>query len=984
MVTSRDEISSNDVGCSNCGVRLRLYHHCNICNDGDFDLCQSCVNKGIHCFDKTHQLMQPFEEVAVDMEPTDEDIRRYVDYELSKELKLGSAATQDPRFRRSTRGTTRLGRICQQMPELQTMIPQYIQANCNRLFMLANLFMNAIRSKTSAEEVKDALENLPQGYDGAYKASMERIEYASVSNPNDTTSMLAKRTLMWVACSHRGLSLAELQQALEIDLDKPDFRMSFPYDKQTLLEITAGLLYVDSDERHVRLCHATAQQYFDKSQEIWFPDSASQITQSCLQYLNRKEFSAPCEGLREDEEFEKRRAQHPFLQYACSFWGNHAIDAGQNPGVHAIITQYLEDSGKVDAFIQTAGYLSSEGPENWDVRKGANGLHIAAWFGLTEVIRSLLERGFDVNSQDPAGGHTPLIFASRRGHASTVALLLEKGATVNTRNNAESTALFEAVIGNHAEVVGILLNKPELNVNEEHLRSAERTPLMFAVRDESIQIVQQLLDDRRTDVNKRDLDGCTVLSIAAKAGSSISIRNLLEQNAVDLNATDRTGNSALMHAAMKDQHEIVRQLLDAGANPSMKDQDGGTALLRAIDRGNTAVVEIMLDHDSVDDSIRDNSGRTLLHGAATTGRADITELLMKKGLDKDAQDKNGKTPLHEASRTGEADVVTMLLAAGANKTIKDQWYRAPWYVAWTNRQAEIMLLLENKPADAASAEALLANYPSIDNLPIWSLTKFGRIDIIDNAIKARPGSLFHLDPDTDNTALHTAVLANTDVILKTLLAAGLSPDALNQQSRTPLHLATLLNYIPCTQILLAHTPLPNLNIRDEFHQTPLLIAQIKGHYDIAFALIEAGTHIDPEIIQVQALFFLAVEFGKAKAVKRLIEAGAMVGAKNAAGKTAWRIAREAGVVEGMEESVGEVLRVLRANKSRMVVRREGSGIIEVEGKGEEEEEEDERRFQMSAFRRRDIFDEEDERARIEGEEAEEGRETTGRREVIPA
>ncbi|KAI4266075.1 MAG: hypothetical protein L6R38_008971, partial [Xanthoria sp. 2 TBL-2021] len=529
----------------------------------------------------------------------------------------------------------------------------------------------------------------------------------------------------------------------------------------------------------------------------------------------------------------------------------------------------------VAAFIQAAWYVTSEGLENWDIRKGANGLHIAAWFGLPEVLRSLLERGLDVNAQDPAGGQTPLILACLRGHASTTTLLLDHGATVNTRNNAESTALFEAVIGNHAEVVAVLLSNPELNVNEEHLHNAERTPLIFAVKDEYVEIVSHLLEDPRTEVNKRDLDGCTALTFAAKAGSFISVGCLLEHATIDLDATDRTGNSAPMHAAKRDHYQIVSRLLDAGANPSIKDQDGGTALLRAIDEGNTAIVEIMLDHDSVDDSIRDNFGRTLLHGAATTGRADIVKLLISKGLDKDAQDSNGRAPLHEASRPGEADVVALLLAAGANRALKDHWYRSSWDVAWTNRQAKIMLLLESKPADDESAQALLANYPNLRNLPIWSLTKFGQMDILNTAIKTRPASLFHLDPDTDNTALHNAVLANEPLILRTLLSAGLSPNAQNMQSRTPLHLATTFNFLNCTQVLLASTPLPDLNLRDEFHQTPLLIAQIKRHYDIAFALIEAGAHIDPEIVQVQPLFFLAVEFGKAKAVAKLIDAGAM-------------------------------------------------------------------------------------------------------------
>ncbi|KAI4202332.1 MAG: hypothetical protein LQ346_002006 [Caloplaca aetnensis] len=349
--------------------------------------------------------------------------------------------------------------------------------------------MTAIKAKTSADEVKNALENLPRGYDDSYKTTMERIERATLVNPNDTTSSLARRTLMWNAYSYRALSLAELQEALELDLNKPAFRMSCPFDKQTLLDVTAGLVSVDSDEQHVRLCHATAQEYFDKSHETWFPDSASRIARACLQYLNRQEFSFPCEGLREDDELEKRTSQHPLLGYACTFWGNHVSDAGKDEEVVKAVDQYLQDPGKVAAFIQVAWYLSLESLENWDIRKGANALHIAAWFGLTEVIRSLLGHGLGVNAQDPAGGRTPLMLACRRGQASTTALLLKVGASVNTLDSAQSTALFEAIVGNHPEVVAALRSKPELNIKEEHLHRAQRTPLMLAATEDFFEIV---------------------------------------------------------------------------------------------------------------------------------------------------------------------------------------------------------------------------------------------------------------------------------------------------------------------------------------------------------------------------------------------------------------------------------------------------------------------------------------------------------------
>lgn len=114
---------------------------------------------------------------------------------------------------------------------------------------------------------------------------------------------------------------------------------------------------------------------------------------------------------------------------------------------------------------------------------------------------------------------------------------------------------------------------------------------------------------------------------------------------------------------------------------------------------------------------------------------------------------------------------------------------------------------------------------------------------------------------------------------------------------------------------------------------------------------------------MQSFIFLAVEYGKAKAVEKLIEAGAMVGAKNVNGKTAWRIANE---VEGMQEKVGETIRVLKANKSRVVVRRGENYGNGVNKKKKIEEKKDDRRFQISVCRKTDIFDEENENPKMGG------------------
>ncbi|KAL8709814.1 MAG: hypothetical protein Q9225_007389, partial [Loekoesia sp. 1 TL-2023] len=752
----RDDIFRYYPTCSDCQkTPLKIYHFCEICEKGLFELCQDCVDKGIHCHDRAHGLKEP-SQVSTDIEPTDDDIYRYIQHELKRELELGNQHVRNRRLTSSKRGTTRLGRICREVPELQMTIPRYILASANGMFMLAKLYMSAIKVKTTPEEVKDALENLPQGYDDSYKATMERIQATSLSNPNDTSSSLAKRALMWVVCSYRPLSLAELQEALAIDLGRPDSPSTYWHDKETLLEITAGLLYINGDETSVNLCHATALEYFTKTQADWFPNPASQIAQCCLQYLNRPEFAEPCAGIREDEEFEKRKSHHPFLAYAYSFWGNHAYDARLNATLQDRVIQYLQDTKRVDSFIQAAWYLNSSGSASWDVRKGATSLHVAAWFGLAEAITHLLNQGMDVDSQDPADGLTPLMLACRRGKAETVELLLGRGASINVRNHSDSTALFDAVIANRADIVEMLLRNPKLNVNEEHAHNSERTALMFAAKDNYTDVLGELLNDSRINVNQKDLEGSTALIIAAKAGHEDSIRRLLEHNEINIDFVDRNKCSALIHAARCGWLEIVDQLLTKGANTSLKDQDGGTAFLRAIDNGHSAAVQRLLECNSADIHDKDNDSRTLLHGAAVNGHAEIIRLLVDYGLDKDAQDDKGRTPLHDASRKGKTEAVSTLLTLGANTSQKDIYARSPWDVAWQNGQAQIMLILEKKPSDPSSTKSLLENYPNINDLPIWSLANLGRLNILTSALKTRPTSLFHLDPDTDNTALHTA------------------------------------------------------------------------------------------------------------------------------------------------------------------------------------------------------------------------------------
>ena len=941
MVTCRpiDEAAEifGQVYCNHCERKpLKLYLNCSDCEDGFFDLCFECKKNGVHCNDQSHVMREPYQEVTLNIAPSDREIRLYVEEVLRREKALGARNMSDSRLHLSRRGTTKLGNNCREDPALESRIIDAVVPRADGLFMLARLYMDALKTKRSVEEVDDALQTLPVGYTETYERTMERISSTNEANPEDDRLSIAKKILCLVVRSYRSLSLQELQEALSVNLRNPDYRAKARYERRTLYEITAGLVTVDADEKAVRLAHLTVQEYFSGTDGAkWFEGAAAYMAQITLQYLSREELAEPCQGIREDLEFEARRRSHPFSAYAYQHWGDHARDAIQDNDIQDITRNFVSDPLKISACTQAAWYLDSDGTTDWDVRKGANNLHVCAWFGLNPIVTYLLDRGVDINSQDPTLEQTALMYACRQGHVETVAVLLDHGASMDLRSARGSTALFEAVIENREEVVQHILARPNLlvgdspalatdcgkllekkltgcsgkglNPNEAHPGRRHRTALMFAAQyDNKAQIVEALLLRKDVDVNKKDFDSNTALILATISGCSTVVSLLLDHESLDINAVNRTGSSALIAAANCNRIDIASQLLAKGVESSIHDfEGGGTALFGAVEREDIEMVETLLNHGaSVQDC--DDLGRSLLHQAASSGNIGILDLLLCEGLDQNAQDNDKRAPLHEASRNGKLDVVKTLLRGGANPLLKDRFGRKPQTVAWQNGHVDIMRALEGKEDRLPNEPSVPSQYPDAERLPLWSLAKLGIEAFVSDQIGESSNDLPSSDPDSGDTALHCAVFSSHLGILGVLLESGNIPaNSVNHYARTALHLAAVLGNLAAVKMLIAHSS--PLEAEDQWGATALFIAQAGNHLEVALELIEAGAVVDKQKLSIQPLFFAAVEFGRKTAVQILINEGASHWAKNLYGKTPLQVAKDA--------DYGEIVQVLTQNKS---------------------------------------------------------------------
>ena len=968
MVTSRERPPEKDQGircnfgdekCESGDKALSLFYRCDECVDPFFDVCYPCHALERDCGKAGHELVEQYdhEEIYLKVDPPDEVIKEFVIAQIHGDVTARRSGRKGLGIYKQDLGTTMLGRLCKKHPGLENRIIDVIVSKADSRFQLAKLFIDTLREQLTEAQVDAALDRLPQGYFATYDQTVQRI-----MEKDTRKSSTALSALSWVVHAHRPLDLPELEHALAI---KPgvDFSVKDTYDKETLLEITESLLFVESDEKAVRLTHYTAQEYFNDEGRRWLAsDASSLIARACLQYFSIKAISTPCSRDRELEEIKERKQEYPFLKYAYEYWGTHVHEAGSDPDTLKDALKFLKNDLAIEALVQALWYIESSDSSRWEIRRGANSLHVAAWFGLTNVLSELKSSGLGINTKDPGHEQTPLMYASRRGHAETVAELIRLGASVNLRSARGDTAIVEAVREGHASVVHVLLKHADVKTNDPQIWSYDRTVLMVAVTKTNTEILDALLARKDLEVNQADLEGLTALHLASYSGNIDAVRNLLAHPQLDINARNRYGYTALFCAAECSNEDsaiaISKLLLERGAKTFYRDKTGGaTAIMRAVDSGYIRLVACLLEQRAFRLGEIDSQGRGLLHAAAVGGKSELAEDLILRyeeaGIKVDTIDNRGRTPLHDACRAGSLPVVTLLTDSKANPLIEDHAHRNCLQMAWQNGHDHIVHYFTD-PSNLFPDR--LRNFrANAEDLPLWSLAKLGERGLITRILEQPPiRTSEQVDPDTGNTPVYCAVLSKDPTVLDLLLKAGLSPNTPNAISRTPLHEAAIIPDVQLTRTLLHYDP--DVNAEDDAGTTPIRLAFASRNFEHAIRLIEAGANVRPKAL-ILPLFFKAIEHGFIEAVKILINKfHAPVLVKNKYGESALTVAKA--------NDRGGIMRLLVQNRS----------VYYHEGDGENKEMDLKKMDARGAFSRPEIWDEveEDEKDILATQEEETG------------
>jgi ankyrin len=325
-------------------------------------------------------------------------------------------------------------------------------------------------------------------------------------------------------------------------------------------------------------------------------------------------------------------------------------------------------------------------------------LMMAARAGKLDAVKVLLDNGAKVEAKETWGDTTALMWAVIEGNHAVVKLLIERGADVNARSKFVPSATgrgFEGATPSAAKA-----NQPA-----EENSSGLLTPLMFAAREGDLESARMLVAaGARIDLT--DGDGKDALGLAVFNGS-YDVASFLIDNHANVNQADAQRFTPLFWAVDRRNMEtapnfpwvvttdplpLIKKLLDAGANvnflvnntPRARMRDGtprivfATALMRAAFSGDIELVKLLLEHGA-DPKIVSKDMETALMAACGTGfipgyskgrtpaeRLQVVKLLIDLGLDVNAADDYGITALMVAGNIGDVPIIQYLIDKGAD------------------------------------------------------------------------------------------------------------------------------------------------------------------------------------------------------------------------------------------------------------------------------------------------------------------------------
>jgi ankyrin repeat protein len=426
------------------------------------------------------------------------------------------------------------------------------------------------------------------------------------------------------------------------------------------------------------------------------------------------------------------------------------------------------------------------------------------------------------------------------GQIRIIKVYLRAGVKPNkTFNDKGEPALIVAIESYQAKTVECLLNyRAFIFRRTASVKIASKTgtsPLAVAILVRSENIAKMLIDRGA----KEKKANCAYLIVAIEDGNSKEVSRLLMlMDAADLEARNLEGDTPLMIAARFGRLNILKKLIEAGANVNVKNKKKQTPLILAASFGQRKIVEVLLGQNEINIHARDRDGRTATDAARESKYPDIEDLLKNHG------------------GTINGSVNTELM----EKVIKNNNVKGIKKIAADEQIFKIQTVEGKTLLTIASAE-----------------NKEEKLKILLENVTDR--NLVNQKGDDGTNPLLAASANGHQEIVRLLLENSADPNIRDNSGNTPLHLASREGYIEIVKHLIRYNA--DVNSVGPVGETALILAAESGHYDIVRILLNSEAKVDRGDFSGRTALFSGLVNKHEKIVRILREAGAVGGEKEA-------------------------------------------------------------------------------------------------------
>ncbi len=336
---------------------------------------------------------------------------------------------------------------------------------------------------------------------------------------------------------------------------------------------------------------------------------------------------------------------------------------------------------------------------------------------------------------------------------------------------------------------------------------------------------------------------------AAMRGDVDAVHSLLRQGA-DVNAAQGDGMTAMHWAARNDDSAMLEMLIYAGASPTAVTRIGDyTALHLAAKSGHAQAVEVLLRAGSSVDATTTAGGASALHFASAAGNLNAITALLDHGADVNARESTwGQTSLMFAAAANRVEAVDLLVQRGADSSITARVVDLPAFEERLNAQKE--------QRDRRIA-ALQAIDPEDSVEPVRPTPSREPLDATPAEPTAKPAPAAEAKPEPESEEAPSPPVAESAALEEEEdkeEAEGEPPDYHDlvgtHGGMTALLHAAREGHSATVQALLESEADVNLvNAGDR--TSPLLIAVVNGHFDLAMYLLDQGA--DPTLASTGGL-----------------------------------------------------------------------------------------------------------------------------------